>query len=75
MFIVIRYGNKFSESRGKITQQAGMPPVVMCAPQIRLGFRRFFETAFAELTVLSYAEISPRVDIQNAGILPCPESV
>jgi len=52
---------------------AGMPPVVMCAPQIRLGFRRFFETAFAELTVLSYAEIPPRVEIQNAGIVPCPE--
>jgi len=52
---------------------AGMPPVVMCAPQIRLGFRRFFETAFAELTVLSYSEIPPRVEIQNAGIVPCPE--
>ena len=23
---------------------AGQPPVVMCAPQIRLAFRRFFET-------------------------------
>ncbi len=52
---------------------AGLPPVVMCAPQIRLGFRRFFETAFSELTVLSYAEIPPRVEIQNAGIVPCPE--
>ncbi|HXR07188.1 MAG TPA: flagellar biosynthesis protein FlhA [Candidatus Acidoferrum sp.] len=52
---------------------AGMPPVVMCAPQIRLGFRRFFETAFAELTVLSYAEIPPRVEIQNAGIVSCPD--
>ncbi len=52
---------------------AGLPPVVMCAPQIRLGFRRFFETAFSELTVLSYAEIPPRVEIQNAGIVACPE--
>jgi flagellar biosynthesis protein FlhA len=52
---------------------AGLPPVVMCAPQLRLGFRRFFETAFSELTVLSYAEIPPRVEIQNAGIVPCPE--
>jgi flagellar biosynthesis protein FlhA len=52
---------------------AGLPPVVMCAPQIRLGFRRFFETAFSELTVLSYAEIPPRVEIQNAGIVACPD--
>jgi flagellar biosynthesis protein FlhA len=52
---------------------AGQPPIVMCAPQLRLAFRRFFETAFAELTVLSYAEIPSRVEIQNAGVIPCME--
>jgi flagellar biosynthesis protein FlhA len=52
---------------------AGQPPVVMCAPQIRLAFRRFFESTFAELTVLSYAEVPSRIEIQNAGIIPCPE--
>jgi flagellar biosynthesis protein FlhA len=52
---------------------AGQPPVVLCAPQIRLGFRRFFETAFSELTVLSYSEIPPRIEIQNAGVIPCLE--
>ena len=60
----------------KLAQQmiaAGHPPVVLCAPQIRLGFRRFFETSFAELAVLSYAEIPPRIEIQNAAIIPCPE--
>jgi flagellar biosynthesis protein FlhA len=60
----------------KFTQQmiaAGHPPVVICAPQIRLGFRRFFESTFAELAVLSYAEIPPRVEIQNAAMVPCPE--
>lgn len=52
---------------------AGQPPIVMCAPQLRLAFRRFFETAFAELTVLSYAEIPSRVEIQNAGVIPSME--
>jgi flagellar biosynthesis protein FlhA len=52
---------------------AGQPPIVMCAPQIRLAFRRFFETTFAELTVLSYAEVPSRIEIQNAGIIPCLE--
>ncbi len=52
---------------------AGQPPVVMCAPQIRLAFRRFFETTFAELTVLSYSEVPSRVQIQNAGIIPSPD--
>jgi flagellar biosynthesis protein FlhA len=48
----------------------GQPPLIMCAPQIRLAFRRFFETTFADLTVLSYAEVPSRVQIQNAGIVP-----
>jgi flagellar biosynthesis protein FlhA len=52
---------------------AGQPPVVLCAPQIRLAFRRFFETTFSELTVLAYTEVPPRVEIQSSGIIPCPE--
>jgi flagellar biosynthesis protein FlhA len=52
---------------------AGQPPIIMCAPQIRLAFRRFFETTFSDLTVLSYAEVPSRVQIQNAGIVPSLE--
>ncbi len=52
---------------------AGQPPVVLCAPQIRLGLRRFFESTFADLAVLSYSEVPPRVDIQNAAMITCPE--
>lgn len=52
---------------------AGQPPIIMCAPQIRFAFRRFFETTFADLTVLSYAEVPSRVQIQNAGIIASPE--
>jgi flagellar biosynthesis protein FlhA len=52
---------------------AGHAPVVLCAPQIRLAFRRFFESTFAELAVLSYAELPARVQVHNAGMIPCPE--
>jgi flagellar biosynthesis protein FlhA len=52
---------------------AGQPPVVLCAPQIRLGFRRFFESTFGDLAVLSYAEIPPRAAIESAAMIPCPE--
>ncbi|MGO8700736.1 MAG: flagellar biosynthesis protein FlhA [Limisphaerales bacterium] len=52
---------------------AGQPPVVLCSPPIRLAFRRFFETTFSELTVLSYAEVPPRVEVQSAAIIPCLE--
>jgi flagellar biosynthesis protein FlhA len=64
------------DALSKLVQQmlaAGHPPVVLCAPQIRLGFRRFFESTFAELAVLSYSELPARVQIQNAAVIPCPE--
>jgi flagellar biosynthesis protein FlhA len=50
---------------------SGQPPVVLCAPQIRLAFRRFFETTFAELTVLAYTEVPSRIEIKSSGTIPC----
>ncbi len=52
---------------------SGHPPVVLCSPQIRLGFRRFFEPNFSDLAVLSYAELPSRLEVQTAGVIPCPE--
>jgi flagellar biosynthesis protein FlhA len=49
---------------------AGHQPVVLCAPQLRLAFRRFFESTFNNLAVLSYAEIPSRVQIQNTAVIP-----
>jgi len=64
------------ESLSRFIQQmmaAGQQPVVLCAPTLRLAFRRFFENTFNDLAVLSYAEIPPRVQVQNAAVIPCPE--
>jgi flagellar biosynthesis protein FlhA len=64
------------DSLSKFVQQmiaAGQQPVVLCAPQLRLAFRRFFENTFSDLAVLSYAEIPARVQVQNAAVIPCPE--
>jgi flagellar biosynthesis protein FlhA len=61
------------ETLSKFVQQmisAGQHPVVLCAPQLRLAFRRFFENSFNELAVLSYSEIPSRVQIQNAAVIP-----
>jgi flagellar biosynthesis protein FlhA len=49
---------------------AGHPPLVLCAPHIRLAFRRFFENTFSDLSVLSYAELPARVEIQSAAVVP-----
>jgi len=43
----------------------GLPPVVLTAPHLRLPFRRFFETTFSDLCVLSFPEIPSRTEIQN----------
>ncbi len=53
---------------------AGYPPLVLCAPQIRLAFRRFFESTFTELGVLSYAEIPPRIQIHNSATVAFPSN-
>ena len=62
-----------TDTLGKLVQQmlaAGHPPVVLCSPQIRLCFRRFFESAFADLTVISYSEIPSRVEVQSTATIP-----
>ena len=51
----------------------GQQPLVLCAPQIRLAFRRFFESTFADLSVLSYAEVPARIEIQSAAMVPSPD--
>jgi len=64
------------DTLSKVVQQmlsAGHPPVILCAPQLRLAFRRFFENTFADLAVLSYAEIPARVQVQNSAVIPVLE--
>ena len=64
------------DSLSKFVQQmisTGQQPVVLCAPQLRLAFRRFFENTFNDLAVLSYAEIPARVQVQNTAIIPSLE--
>jgi flagellar biosynthesis protein FlhA len=64
------------EALSKFVQQmlsAGQQPVVLCAPQLRLAFRRFFENTFNNLAVLSYAEVPARIQIQNAAVIPSLE--
>ncbi|HWD93787.1 MAG TPA: flagellar biosynthesis protein FlhA [Verrucomicrobiae bacterium] len=64
------------ETLSKFIQQmlsAGHPPVLLCAPHLRLAFRRFFENTFSDLAVLSYSEVPARVQVQNAAVIPALE--
>jgi flagellar biosynthesis protein FlhA len=60
------------DSLSKFVQQmlaGGQQPVLLCAPQLRLAFRRFFENTFNDLAVLSYAEVPSRVQVQNTAVI------
>jgi len=73
LIIEPRVARHVIDSLSKVIQQmlaAGQQPVVLCAPQLRLAFRRFFENTFSDLAVLSYAEIPARVQVQNAAVIP-----
>ena len=59
-----------AEQGGIYWTPAGQQPVVLCAPQLRLAFRRFFENTFSDLAVLSYSEVPARVQVQNAAVIP-----
>ncbi|HWI59932.1 MAG TPA: flagellar biosynthesis protein FlhA, partial [Bacillota bacterium] len=68
-----RLARHIMDTLAKLVQQmlaVGQPPVVLCAPALRLAFRRFFETTFSDLAVLSYSEIPARIQVQNAAIIP-----
>lgn len=73
LLIEPRLARHVIDSLSKFVQQmlsAGHPPVVLCAPQLRLAFRRYFENTFSDLAVLSYSEIPARVQVQSAAVIP-----
>ncbi|HEX4266119.1 MAG TPA: flagellar biosynthesis protein FlhA [Verrucomicrobiae bacterium] len=73
LIIEPRIARHVMETLSKFIQQmlsAGHPPVLLCAPHLRLAFRRFFENTFSDLAVLSYSEVPARVQVQNAAVIP-----
>ncbi|HXB60883.1 MAG TPA: flagellar biosynthesis protein FlhA, partial [Candidatus Acidoferrales bacterium] len=72
LIIEPRLARHIIETLSKLVQQmisAGQQPVVLCAPPLRLAFRRFFENSFTDLAVLSYSEIPARMQVQNAAVI------
>ena len=49
--------------------QRGFTPVVLCSPRTRLHVRRLVEQNFPTLTVLSYAEIAPGINVDSIGMV------
>ncbi len=55
--------------------QAGQPAVIVVSAEIRLPLKRFFESSFPRVTVLSYQELPSATEIENAGIIAAPPHV
>jgi flagellar biosynthesis protein FlhA len=53
--------------------QSGQPAVVVVGTEVRLALKRFFESSFPRLAILSFQELPPNTEIENAGIIvPVP---
>lgn len=55
--------------------QQGQPAVVVVSAEIRLPLKRFFESSFPRMTVLSYQELPSATEIENAGIVATPAHI
>ncbi|MCA0170556.1 flagellar biosynthesis protein FlhA [Bacillus sp. RAR_GA_16] len=53
-------------------QQSGIQPILLTSPAIRMYLRQFLERYMPELTVLSYSELEPDVEVQSVGVINLP---
>ncbi|MEA2031768.1 MAG: flagellar biosynthesis protein FlhA [candidate division Zixibacteria bacterium] len=50
-------------------QNAGLTPVCLCSPNIRLALRRLTEAKYPSLAIVSYNEIRPEAEVVSMGIV------
>jgi flagellar biosynthesis protein FlhA len=50
-------------------QSAGLTPVCICSPNVRLALRRLVEASLSALMVVSYNEILPNVEVVSTGMV------
>jgi flagellar biosynthesis protein FlhA len=47
----------------------GIQPIVLCSPNLRLPFKRLTERWFANLSVISYGELLPELEVESIGMV------
>jgi flagellar biosynthesis protein FlhA len=60
--------NNLSKQMQKL-MQLGQQPVILASPVVRLHFKRLTEQMMPGLTVLSYNELDPNVEVQSIGMV------
>jgi flagellar biosynthesis protein FlhA len=56
-----------------VAQNAGLQPIVLCSPSVRLALKRLTERAAPQLVVLSYSEIPPGLRVESIGQIATTE--
>jgi flagellar biosynthesis protein FlhA len=51
----------------QVAQAAGLAPIVLASPSVRLALKRLTERAAPQLVVLSYSEIAPGLRVESIG--------
>lgn len=53
----------------KEMMESGLTPVIVTMAELRLPFKRFFESSLPRLVVISYQEIPSETEIENFGVI------
>lgn len=59
---------KISEQAAKLIQSGGTP-IILTSPTIRMYLKQLLERAMQDITVLSYSELEPNVEVQSIGVV------
>jgi len=65
-------GNKLIQTLSKEMERVaalGHNPILLCPARLRLALRRFTERSLNALTVLSYSEVAPQVEVTTLGVV------
>jgi flagellar biosynthesis protein FlhA len=65
-------GNKLVQALSKEMERVaslGHNPILLCPARLRLAIRRFTERSLGALTILSYSEVAPQVEVTTLGVV------
>lgn len=60
--------NNLAQEVGKLVAK-GLPPILVCAPMVRINMKRLAEKSIPNLVVLSYNELVSGIKIQSIGMV------
>jgi flagellar biosynthesis protein FlhA len=65
-------GNKLIQALSKEMERVaslGHNPILLCPARLRLALRRFTERSLNALTIMSYSEVAPQVEVSTLGVV------